>query len=169
MLFMFGRNKRTCMGESSQLASTQMSLKVVKVSHCYLVFVLATDQVLRPPHCSGTLRVSSRVIDNVFPSPDNRPSNHLAYVEWFSPIPATPEPKHSMYKVSRVIQDRRRSASIIPVEAILASVHLFPRFGAVTTPSEFSTSTVLDHFQTFYINPFSDAYHYMLFGHQENN
>jgi hypothetical protein len=109
-------------------------------------------------------QIPSKNIDEVFPSLDNTPPNHLAYVEWFTPIPTTPDPKHLMYKVSRLVRDGQRSASIIPVESILCSVHLLPRFGAVTRPSELSTFTALDRCHSFYINPFADMYHYLLFG-----
>jgi len=93
----------------------------------------------------------------VAPSLDTSP--YLAYVEWFSPLSAAPDRKHKMYKVTRSIQNGRRSASIIQVDSILGSVHLFPRFGA-TTPQEWNTFTVLDHCNTFYVNPFAhiDSY-----------
>jgi hypothetical protein len=87
---------------------------------------------------------------------------YLAYIEWFSPIPAVPDPKHLMYKVSRSIQGGRRSASIIPVDSITCSVHLLPRFGPVT-PREWNTFTVLDKCQTFYINAFTNVQSYMTF------
>ncbi|KAH8978469.1 hypothetical protein EDB92DRAFT_1772471, partial [Lactarius akahatsu] len=53
----------------------------------------------------------------------------LAYVEWFSPIPATPDANHSLYRVSRLTHNGWHDASIIPVDSIFLSVHLFPRFG----------------------------------------
>ncbi|KAH9033544.1 hypothetical protein EDB85DRAFT_1837590, partial [Lactarius pseudohatsudake] len=53
----------------------------------------------------------------------------LAYVEWFSPIPATPDVNSLLYRVSRLTRNGRREASIIPVDSIFSSVHLFPRFG----------------------------------------
>ena len=41
------------------------------------------------------------------------PPKHLAYIEWFTPIPARPDPKYGMYKVSKLIENSHRSASVI--------------------------------------------------------
>jgi len=103
-------------------------------------------------------------IDDVFPMLDaaTRPPRFLAYVEWFSPIPATPDPKHLMYKVSRSNQGGRRSASIITVDSIASSVHLLPRFGPVV-PRDWNTFTVLEKCQTFYINTFTNMRSYTTF------
>ena len=105
-------------------------------------------------------QIPRRAINEVAPVLDTSP--HLAYVEWFSPLAATPDPKHRMYKVTRLIQSGRRSASIIRVDSILSSVHLFPRFGA-TTPREWNTFTVLDQCNSFYVNPFADIDSYLQF------
>ena len=117
-------------------------------------------------HCTGIciaqvrvmFQIPRRAINEVAPSLDTSP--HLAYVEWFSPLAAAPDPKHRMYKVTRVTQNGHRSASIIRVDSILSSVHLFPRFGA-TTPQEWNTFTVLDQCNSFYINPFADIDSYL--------
>ena len=105
-----------------------------------------------------------KAILNVFPTLDTTQDttpNHLAYVEWFSPIPSTPEPNHQMYKVSRLIHNGWRHASIIPVDLIISSIHLIPRFGHHTP--EWKTYSVLELCHTFYINPFSDRDTYLLF------
>ena len=104
-------------------------------------------------------------IDEVFSSldPTLRPPMFLAYIEWFTPIPATRDPKHLMYKVLRSVQGGRRNASIIPVDTILGSVHLLPRFGPIV-PRDWTTYTVLEKCQTFYVNPFTNAQSYITFG-----
>jgi hypothetical protein len=88
-------------------------------------------------------------------------TTHLAYVEWFSSIPASPDPNHLMYKVSRLMHNGRRRASIIPVGTILCSVHLFPQCRPATPP-EWNSFTVLEHCHTFYVNPFSDRDVYLM-------
>jgi hypothetical protein len=65
--------------------------------------------------------LSEKVLEHIFPS--ERPPKHLAYVELFSKFSNTPDANHRMYKVSRPAE---RIASIIPVENIRCSVHLFP-------------------------------------------
>ncbi|KAN0103997.1 hypothetical protein V8E52_011427 [Russula decolorans] len=105
-------------------------------------------------------QIPRKAVNEVAPSLDT--SAHLAYVEWFSPFAAAPDPKHRMYKVTRMLRNGRRSASIIRVDTILSSVHLFPRFGA-TTPREWNTFTVLELCNTFYVNPFADVDSYLRF------
>jgi len=90
------------------------------------------------------------------------PPKHLAYVEWFTPIPATPDPKHGMYKVSRLIENGHRSASIIRAKTIICSIHLIPQFGPVM-PREWNSFMVLDLCNTFYINAFPDVDSYLTF------
>ena len=105
-----------------------------------------------------------KAIPNIFPTLDamqDATPNHLVYVEWFLPIPSTPEPNHQMYKVSRLIHNGWRRASIIPVDLIISSIHLFPRFGYHT--QEWNTYSVLELCHTFYINQFSDRDMYLLF------
>jgi hypothetical protein len=132
---------------------------------------LDKHQILSTDHYSGhriaqvrvVFQIPNNKIDMVFPSPDTRPPSYLAYVEWFTPIPAEPEPKHRMYKVSRSIQNGQRNAVIIPVESILCSIHLLPRF-TPAGPQGWNTFTVLEKCHTFYINPFTDMYCYVTFG-----
>ncbi|KAN0109381.1 hypothetical protein V8E52_009353 [Russula decolorans] len=58
-----------------------------------------------------------------------------------------------MYKVTRMLRNGRRSASIIRVDTILST----------TTPREWNTFTVLELCNTFYVNPFADVDSYLQF------
>jgi hypothetical protein len=49
---------------------------------------------------------------------------HLAYVERFLPLSATRDVNHLMYRVTRLTQNDRQRAAVIPVESIIGSVHL---------------------------------------------
>ncbi|KAF8266478.1 hypothetical protein EI94DRAFT_1849530 [Lactarius quietus] len=70
--------------------------------------------------------IPNKSIREVFPSSDIAlmPPEHLAYVEWFSPIPINPGPHHLLYKVHRLVHHGRRRASIIPVKSILRSCYV---------------------------------------------
>jgi len=68
------------------------------------------------------------VIEEVYTILVDLPLEHLAYIEWFSPIPRTSDLKHSIYRVSRLMENGHRSASIIQVESIVYSIHLIPHF-----------------------------------------
>ncbi|KAN0134256.1 hypothetical protein V8E53_008028 [Lactarius tabidus] len=107
-------------------------------------------------------QIPSKVIHNIFPGSDTTPPQHLTYVEWFSSIPTNPGSNHLLYKVTRLTHRGRRCASIIPVDAILCSVHLLPIFGQ-PTPQEWNMFSVLELCNAFYINPFSDRESYMIF------
>lgn len=90
-------------------------------------------------------------------------AKHLAYVEWFTPFQARRDPNHLMYRVSRSVRNGRRLASIVPVESFQRSVHLLPRFGN-TAPREWSSFSVLEQCNTFYVNPFSDRDMFLTIG-----
>ncbi|KAJ7736807.1 hypothetical protein B0H16DRAFT_1326346 [Mycena metata] len=87
------------------------------------------------------------------------PPKYLAYVEWFSGFKPQPEQHHSMYKVSRVIKDGDRYASIIPVANIRRSIHLLPKFGPVA-PLHWKSHNVLDECPVFFANPWTDRHIY---------
>jgi hypothetical protein len=105
--------------------------------------------------------IPSRVTQNVFLSPNTMLPKHLAYVEWFSPIPVTPGSNHGLYRVNRLMHHGRRRATIIPVNTILHSVHLFPIFGPLI-PQEWNMFSVLELCNNFYVNPFSDRDNYLM-------
>src|SRR5882724_6011768 len=51
---------------------------------------------------------------------------HLAYIELFTAFPPSPEPDHSMYKVSRSTDAGGwQLAVIVPVLDIIRSIHLY--------------------------------------------
>jgi hypothetical protein len=117
------------------------------LTDCYLGDQIAQVRVV--------FNIPDRVTKLVFPSDDITPPKHLAYIEWFSPLPGTPDPVNKMYKVSRMFHDGMQRASILPVEAILCSIHLFPRLSP-NSPQDWVLSSILEHCQSFYVNPFSD-------------
>ncbi|KAJ7875217.1 hypothetical protein B0H13DRAFT_1894237 [Mycena leptocephala] len=100
-------------------------------------------------------KLSSKVTAALFPGVP--PPGHLAYVEWFSAFPRQPEPNHLMYKISRL---EERVASIIPIENIRRSIHLFPQFGPVV-PRAWTSQNVLDSATKFYVSPWSDRHSYI--------
>ncbi|KAH9049439.1 hypothetical protein EDB84DRAFT_1666988 [Lactarius hengduanensis] len=104
-------------------------------------------------------QIPSKVIHDIFL---NDAPTHLAYIEWFSPLSPTPDANHLMYKVSRLFQGGRRRATVIPVDDIMGSVHLIPRFGRAT-PQDWNSFSVLERCSTFYVNPFSDRDNYLRF------
>lgn len=106
-------------------------------------------------------KMHERSMAELFPlvTPDCCPK-HLAYVEWFTPL-TTPHRDHGLYKISRALRQGARLASIIPVEDIERSCHLYPDFGP-TAPREWTSSTVLDLCPSFFVNAFSDKFMYKL-------
>ena len=103
----------------------------------------------------------NRVIPEVFSTLDT-PPKHLVYVEWFTSLPARPDPKHGMYRVSRLTENGQQSASVISIESIICSVHLIPQFGPVM-PQGWNSFTVLERCNTFYVNPFANVHSYLTF------
>lgn len=111
----------------------------------------------------GRVRVVFGLPDGVsrslFRDPASVPAQ-LAYVEWFSPFAARPDRVHGLYKVAKSLSaDGSPLAEIIPLSYIYRSVHLFPKFGP-SAPTTWTSSSVLDHCSTFFLNPFTDRYLY---------
>ncbi|KAJ7821262.1 hypothetical protein B0H14DRAFT_2831726 [Mycena olivaceomarginata] len=84
----------------------------------------------------------------VFTLPERLAKTYLAYVEWFTSFKSQPERHHLMYKVSRVIKNGDRLASIIPVTNIRRSIHLW------------KSHNVLDKCPVFFANPWTDRHIY---------
>jgi hypothetical protein len=81
--------------------------------------------------------------------------DHLAYVEWYSPLD-TQDPNHKMFKISPLKDsDGARICSVIPLTDVERSVHLIPRFGPVA-PVNWMSSNVLDECTNFLLNDFTD-------------
>ncbi|THU78566.1 hypothetical protein K435DRAFT_824095 [Dendrothele bispora CBS 962.96] len=111
----------------------------------------------------GRIRVifslPSKSVDRLFPA-NVSPPTHLAYVEWFSKFTRHPDPSSGMYRLKRqVMNNGTPSVSVVPVEMIKRSVHLFPKWGG-TVPSEWTCENVLDICPNFLLNPFRDLHTY---------
>ena len=76
--------------------------------------------------------------------PKDKPlPSHLAYVEWFTPFPDTPEPHHHQYKLSYSLVAGGKLASVVDVSSIVSSIHLLHRFGQICE-RRWTSSNVLD-------------------------
>ncbi|KAJ3723812.1 hypothetical protein C8R42DRAFT_719715 [Lentinula raphanica] len=124
--------------------------------------------LLRLKDDSGNWVKDTRIgrIRVIFSIPNNRldtllPTNvplptHLAYVEWFTKFSRSPEAFSGLYRVKRnVLADGKIAASILPLESIMRSVHLFPKWGG-SVPPEWTSESVLDEAPSFTLNVFKD-------------
>ncbi|KAH8987479.1 hypothetical protein EDB86DRAFT_3065716 [Lactarius hatsudake] len=118
---------------------------------------------LRIAQVRVVFQLPNKVLSQLFPSTDISPPTHLAYVEWFSPIPTTPDSNSRLFGVSRLTRNGRCLASVIPVDNIYSSVHLLPRFGQLEDTPGCNTFLVLELCHSFYINLFSSRDIYLLF------
>ena len=87
------------------------------------------------------------------------PPKYLPNVEWFTPFPISADQNHLLYKISKLQVHSKQQVSIVPVQLIHQSVHLFPKFGAVAQ-DEWKSTNVLNLCQIFSTNPFSDHFPY---------
>jgi len=140
-----------------------------RVSFCPDHYRIKTHWLLFPSGCRiAQVRLIFQILDTailqIFPSPTLQVPSHLAYIEWFNPIPPIPDRNHGMYRVSRSLIRGHRQASIISVDDIISSIHLFPRFTTLSSPPEdLSPFSVLEQCHSFYINPFSNRDNYLQF------
>lgn len=98
-------------------------------------------------------------LDTLIP-PNIPPPTHLAYVEWFTKLARTPEIASGLYRVKKeTTADGTCAASIIPLDSITRSIHLFPKWGGAVPPA-WTCETVLDLAPSFLVNIFKDNHSY---------
>ncbi|KAF8872990.1 hypothetical protein BD779DRAFT_1613730 [Infundibulicybe gibba] len=91
---------------------------------------------------------------------DKPAPGHFAYVEWFTPF-HSPGHNHGMYLLKPAYnRQEEHLASVVPVNNIRQSVHLFPQFPA-EVPEQWTTSNVLDTCDKFFLNPRTDRYSFI--------
>jgi hypothetical protein len=79
--------------------------------------------------------------------------NKLAYVEWFTPFRA-PHPDSGLFPVSRASQNNGPVSEVIPVDSIVSSCHLIPKFGTKFHPSKWDSGNVLEECKSFFLNKY---------------
>ncbi|KAI9439656.1 hypothetical protein H4582DRAFT_2110965 [Lactarius indigo] len=109
-------------------------------------------------YCVGRIRVvfsiPQKYLSRLFDPRVSVPL-HLAYVQWYSLLTVL-DPNNGMFKI-RPQKDLEGNwiCSIVPVGNIRRSVHLLPKFGPVV-PAEWTSSSVLDHCDMFFVNNRTD-------------
>ncbi|KAJ3797272.1 hypothetical protein GGU11DRAFT_816582 [Lentinula aff. detonsa] len=98
-------------------------------------------------------------LDTLLP-PNIPPPTHLAYVEWYTRFSRNPEAFSGLYRLKRdVLADGTVAASIVPLDSILRSVHLFPKWGGAV-PAGWTSESVLDNAPSFSLSVFKDNHSY---------
>ena len=64
-----------------------------------------------------------------------------------------------MYRINYLSVQGEQQSSVIPVDLITQSVHLFPKFGQFAN-ADWKSSDVLDKAMSFFVNPFSNRFSY---------
>jgi len=91
----------------------------------------------------------------IFAMPDHlcgqKLAKRLAYIEWFTPFRA-PNADSGLYSVTRSRQNRSPSAAIIPIDSIVSSCHLIPKFGTNFHPARWDSTEILEECTSFLLN-----------------
>lgn len=86
-------------------------------------------------HCVGRVRcvfvLPLDTLTHWFSHLGHIPPKYLAYVEWFTPFPTSPDQNHQLYKISKLQVHGEQQVSIVPIQIICQSVHLYLKFGPV--------------------------------------
>ncbi|KIJ59637.1 hypothetical protein HYDPIDRAFT_100300 [Hydnomerulius pinastri MD-312] len=87
--------------------------------------------------------------------------SRLAYIEWFTPFRAR-DMDTNMHTVTRSYSGRAPRSEVIPVDRIVGSCHLLPKFGTHADRA-WTADNVLDLCKTFYLNTWIDLYSFYRF------
>jgi hypothetical protein len=97
------------------------------------------------------------------PIPNEWPQEPLAFIDWYSPLPSSPdENKGAMYDIRNIqnLPGSRRPGAVVPLSNIRQSCMLIPRFPAQGVPKDWSLDNVLDKATHFFVNNWSSKYNY---------
>ena len=83
----------------------------------------------------------------------SRLPNRLAYIDWFTPFRA-PHPDSGLFPVSRTSRNNAPISEIIPLDSILSSCHIIPRFGTKYLPAKWDSDSVLEECRSFFLNKY---------------
>ena len=75
--------------------------------------------------------------------------NRLTYIDWFTPF-RTPHSNSSIFSVSRSERNHGPISEIIPLDSIVSSCHLIPRFGTKYLPAKWDSDSVLEQCKSFF-------------------
>jgi hypothetical protein len=93
----------------------------------------------------------------IFALPEHLRHSHLpdklAYVEWFTQFRA-PHPDSGLLSVSRTSRNNGPISEIIPLNSIVSSCHLIPRFGTKYLPAKWDSDSVLEECRSFFLNKY---------------
>ena len=81
-------------------------------------------------------------------------TNHLLFIEWFLQVGSNSDSNSSFYKVkkSKKIETNELDTDIIPLNLVKQSIQLIPVFPKNSSDITWTSDTVLDICNTFYIN-----------------
>jgi hypothetical protein len=79
--------------------------------------------------------------------------NKLAYVDWFTPF-RIPHPDSGLFPVYRTSRNNQPISEIIPLDSIVSSCHLIPRFGTKYLPAKWDADSVLEQCKSFFLNKY---------------
>ncbi|TFY68302.1 hypothetical protein EVJ58_g1088 [Rhodofomes roseus] len=88
------------------------------------------------------------------------PDAHLAYIELFTPFLDEPEKWSKLYQVSRSILRGRRLAMVLPLHQIFRSCHLLPDPKVDMMDRDWTSDTVLELCEDYFLNEFCDHHMY---------
>ncbi|THU98466.1 hypothetical protein K435DRAFT_818868 [Dendrothele bispora CBS 962.96] len=98
-------------------------------------------------------------LETLFAS-NSMPPKHLAYVEWFTKFNQRPDSYSGLHTVKRQrVSGRGVASAIVPLETLQRSVHLIPKWEGMV-PSEWTSESVLDECNVFFLNVFKDDHSY---------
>jgi len=101
------------------------------------------------------LRVAQLRVIFVLPEHLRHPylPNKLAYIELFTPFRA-PHPDSGLFPITRSSRNNGPVSEIIPLDSIISSCHLIPRFGTKFHPAKWNSDNVLEECKSFFLNKY---------------
>jgi len=129
-------------------------------------------------YCQGTrvgrVRVIFTLPDEVHsitgarPAPSNWPKEPLVYIEWYSRLEKSANPRNGMmYRIKKIplkssatsMDKDKVQGTILRLSCIRQSCMLFPTFPS-SVPAHWTTDNILDSASSFYINNWLSKYSY---------